>query len=499
MPTQAKDIIKGENNISAAVKSASNDLSALKESVEKIGSALKTAFSVTAVIGAIKGLGSAAKTVMTEDFGMAERNYKQLALALKDKSAYDSVVQNINRLAKVTLAGNDEIESMVAELAALGKSADEINRISEAAVILSNITGRDLKSSMTTLLSSMNGTTTQLKRLGIDLSGVTKEALSQGAAMDILIEDYGEYSEALADSDVNQSLKNISETWGDIKEKIGGVLTYNFGPWLSQFDTAFEAISENINGIVTYIGAVIKNAPEVFSLLMETLWQMVARTFEWESLKTIFITLIENFVTLVGGALKLIVTSIPQLILGLLNALISYVHYLALSIEAEIVGAIEKAVNWVGSEINSTWIGEKLGWGEELAVADFGTEKTKREARGYYNEAGLYIQRLGDPISKGFQTLTDTMSTVGENTVNAVVSIYGDIGAGFADSLNSIVLPELDGIRKAADAADQTKILESIDDSSGKTAEASEGIEENTGKIADGGGLDVRKGYRKGV
>ena len=211
MATQAKVIIKGENNISSAVKSASNDLNALKGSVEKIGSVLKTAFSVTAIVTAIKGIGTAAKTVMTEDFGMAERAYRQLALTLKDQSAYDSVVDNINRLAKVTLSGNDEIESMVAELAALGKSSDEINRISEAAVILSNITGRDLKSSMTTLLSSMNGTTTQLKRLGIDLDGVTKEALEQGAAIDILIEDYGEYSSALAEDSVNQSLKNISE------------------------------------------------------------------------------------------------------------------------------------------------------------------------------------------------------------------------------------------------------------------------------------------------
>ena len=398
MATQAKVIIKGENNISSAVKSASNDLNALKGSVEKIGSVMKTAFSVTAIVTAIKGIGTAAKTVMTEDFGMAERAYRQLALALKDQSAYDSVVDNINRLAKVTLSGNDEIESMVAELAALGKSSDEINRISEAAVILSNITGRDLKSSMTTLLSSMNGTTTQLRRLCIDLDGVTKEAFEQGAAIDILIEDYGEYSSALAEDSVNQSLKNISETWGDIKEKIGGVLTYNFGPWLKQFDTAFEAVSKNINNITTYVGAIIANAPEVFSLLMETLWKMVKKTFEWESLKTIFITVIENIVILVSGALKLIVTSIPEIIKGLLNALISYVKYLALSIEAEIIGAIEKAVNWVGREINDTWVGEKLGWGEELAVADFGADSKKNVAQGYYNAAASSIEHIGDPI-----------------------------------------------------------------------------------------------------
>lgn len=487
MATQAKVIIKGENSISSAVKSASNDLNALKGSVEKIGSVMKTAFSVTAIVTAIKGIGTAAKTVMTEDFGMAERAYRQLALALKDQSAYDSVVDNINRLAKVTLSGNDEIESMVAELAALGKSSDEINRISEAAVILSNITGRDLKSSMTTLLSSMNGTTTQLRRLGIDLDGVTKEALEQGAAIDILIEDYGEYSTALAEDSVNQSLKNISETWGDIKEKIGGVLTYNFGPWLSQFDTAFEAVSENINNITTYVGAIIANAPEVFSLLMDTLWKMVARTFEWESLKTIFITVVENIVILVSGALKLIVTSIPEIIKGLLNALLSYVHYLALSIEAEIVGAIEKAVNWVGSEINSTWVGEKLGWGEELAVADFGADATKREAQGYYNAAGLYISRLGDPITEGLATISETMAEASRATKEATATIYGDIGTEFRESLDAIVAPELEEIRSAADAANQTEVLSSIKDSTERTADATEGTETNTGTIASEG------------
>ena len=484
MATQAKVIIKGENNISSAVKSASNDLNALKGSVEKIGSVLKTAFSVTAIVTAIKGIGTAAKTVMTEDFGMAERAYRQLALALKDQSAYDSVVDNINRLAKVTLSGNDEIESMVAELAALGKSSDEINRISEAAVILSNITGRDLKSSMTTLLSSMNGTTTQLKRLGIDLDGVTKEALEQGAAIDILVEDYGEYSSALAEDSVNQSLKNISETWGDIKEKIGGVLTYNFGPWLKQFDTAFEAVSKNINNITTYVGAIIANAPEVFSLLMETLWKMVKKTFEWESLKTIFITVIENIVILVSGALKLIVTSIPEIIKGLLNALISYVKYLALSIEAEIIGAIEKAVNWVGREINDTWVGEKLGWGEELAVADFGADSKKNVAKGYYNAAASSIENLGDPIKDGIATISETLEAAGRNTMDAINSIYGDIGIEFRDSLNEIVAPELEEIRSAADAANQTKVLDSIESNTERTADATEGTETNTGTIA---------------
>ena len=47
-------------------------------------------------------------------------------------------------LSRQPLEGKDSIETMVSELAALGKSSDDIERISKAAVYLSNVTGRDL-------------------------------------------------------------------------------------------------------------------------------------------------------------------------------------------------------------------------------------------------------------------------------------------------------------------------------------------------------------------
>lgn len=253
MATQAKIVIKGQNDVSQAVKSASQDLSGLKDSVSKLGSMIKTSLTLTAVIASVKALENACKTVLLEDFGEANRSYKQLALALKDKSAYDSVVANMDELCKKTLAANGDIEAMVAQLAALGKSSEDINKISTAAVALSNVTGKDLSSSMTTLLNTYNGTTIQLKRMGISLEGITNEELKQGAAIDIVIDKFGEYSDMMAKEDSAQALKNMSETWGDIKEKIGGIIDYNFGPFLSNLDTAFASFGEKINSITIII------------------------------------------------------------------------------------------------------------------------------------------------------------------------------------------------------------------------------------------------------
>lgn len=246
MATQAKIVIKGKNDITSAVKSASNDLSSLKDSVMKLGTIIKSSLVVTGAVKGIQALGKACRTTMIDEFGQANRTFKQLAIALKDKSAFDAVSANIDELCKKTLIANGDLEAMAAELAALGKTPEEINKISKAAVALSNVTGKDLSSSVTTLMNTMNGSTTQLKRMGISLEGVTEEELKQGTAIDVVIAQLGAYSDEMAKLDTSQSLKNISETWGDIKSKIGGILDYNFGPFLASLDESFSAFSENL-------------------------------------------------------------------------------------------------------------------------------------------------------------------------------------------------------------------------------------------------------------
>ncbi|WP_422482420.1 hypothetical protein, partial [Pleomorphochaeta sp. DL1XJH-081] len=198
MAAQAKVIIKGQNDIGGAVKSAAADLGSLKGAATKLGGVLKGAFAATAIIASVKALGSAVSSTFSE-FSAAERSYKQLALALGDSTSYEKVTAVVERLSSQTLSGKGDIESMVAQLAALGKSADEIESISEAAVYLSNVTGKDLNGSMMNLLDSYTGATGELRKLGIELDGLTKDELAHGAAVDKVIDKLGEYSAMMAD------------------------------------------------------------------------------------------------------------------------------------------------------------------------------------------------------------------------------------------------------------------------------------------------------------
>jgi hypothetical protein len=481
MAAQAKVIIKGQNDIGGAVKAAASDLGSLKGAADKLGGALKTALSVTAIIASAKMLGDAVAGCFSE-FSSAERSYRQLALALGDSASYEKVTSVVERLSSQTLSGKGDIEAMVAELAALGKSADEIGLISEAAVSLSNVTGGDLNSSMTTLLNTYSGTTTQLKRLGIDLGNVTAGELEQGAAVAKVIEKLGSYSAMMAEEDSAQHLVNMKNTWGDIKQQVGGIIDYNFGPWLGSLDAAFSGIKGNLTALINYVGAVIKNLPQAFKLSLSTVWEMLKRTFEWDSIKLIITTTAGNIGIVISAMLKAVFEGIPRMLGGVVGGVISWLTYIGLNIEAAILGAVQNAINKAGESIQGTWAGKLFGMGDKLANLDMGAEGVRQESSLYKSQADRSFEAVGSTLAKAVGDAVGTAKTVALNTAGMVASLYGDLGTDFKSALDEIVAPDLEAIAQKADAANQTKLLGQIASSGEGTATSSAETAENTKK-----------------
>ena len=83
MASQAKVIIKGQNNIGSAVKSAASDLNSMKAAADNPGAALKSAFTFTAILASVKKLGDGLADCFSE-FETADRAYKQLSLTIGD-------------------------------------------------------------------------------------------------------------------------------------------------------------------------------------------------------------------------------------------------------------------------------------------------------------------------------------------------------------------------------------------------------------------------------
>ena len=237
---QAKFIIASENRIKEGLQKAEQDLNSFNVATEKIGEKIKNALSFAAVVYSFEKLGKAAFDCFKE-FGEAERRIQRLQIALGgSETAVSRMEQLIGDLKKQTLASKDQIEDLVGELAMLGKSESEIEKISRAAVNLSNVTGQDLNSAFMLINGTFTGTAGRLERLIPEIGNLSKEQLAAGVAVDLINTKFGEMSRQLAENNIPQKIKNITDNWSDLKENLGETVAPLFNPIIEGINRIIE-------------------------------------------------------------------------------------------------------------------------------------------------------------------------------------------------------------------------------------------------------------------
>ncbi len=130
-----------------------------------------------------------------KSFEEADRKYRALSNAFENNYAdYTRATDLIQKLSTTTLASKDAIEQMVSSLAVSGRSVAEIEKLTNAATILSNVTGKDWTQAANMLLGSLEGQTRELQKLFPEVNNLTDEELAQGKAVDLLNTKYGEFA-----------------------------------------------------------------------------------------------------------------------------------------------------------------------------------------------------------------------------------------------------------------------------------------------------------------
>ena len=443
---EAKVIIKSENNISKGLNSAKKDLSGFEQYAAGIGEKLKSAFAATAILAAVKkitdGLSDCFKA-----FNEADRAYKRLSLSLSDTKGFNSVKQNITSLSKITLSSKDDIEAMVSELAALGKSSDEINAISEAAVHLSNVTGKDLNSSMTTLLNTYNGTTTQLNRLGIDTSNLTKEELAQGAAIDLVTAKFGELSRAMAADDSTQTIKNIKDNLGDIGQSIGQIVNVSLAPLLKNIETVTNWAKDKVQDVADTITVFIQGFPAIWENFLTAL----KSTFDnfWKT-----ITSVEGIKTWLDGVIKIAFNRIQ-----LIGNAIANIWDLTIKVgEKALKGIGNLAMSWVvgitdSIGVNFSDIINSIGkWLLESPIGKFVDTVISKAVNGVKlvgtiiknlpQIVKIVIQNIGNLITEFFKSLPEYLKNVFKGIGNWILygiqKIKNDFLQTIQDAINNL-------------------------------------------------------------
>ena len=119
-------------------------------------------------------------------------------------------------LQKVSNIGDEMSIKVMAQLAATGRTEDQIRDIMAAAADMAAVTGDSLEGAALKLNATLNGNAGMLGRQITGINNLTKAELENGKAIEIVAAQYKGSAQATADVGTQ-----LSNAWGDFKENIG--------------------------------------------------------------------------------------------------------------------------------------------------------------------------------------------------------------------------------------------------------------------------------------
>lgn len=221
--------------VTADGKSAKKELDALANRIKKIGdgSTVKGIQNVSQAILGLKGVAG----IVTDSIGrvisglnectalykVQEKAEKSLEAAARnnpylDGSSTKALKDYASQLQSVSNYGDEQLIPMMSQLAAAGRTQEEIMKIMGAAIDYATGAGVSLESAVKSLNGTFGGLSGELGKSIPQIKELTKEQLKNGDAIDIIAEKYKGQAAAVQDSSTQ-----VSNALGDLKEAVGSV------------------------------------------------------------------------------------------------------------------------------------------------------------------------------------------------------------------------------------------------------------------------------------
>ena len=180
-----------------------------------------------AAVGAVTGVAVAVKKTV-DALNDCEKAYKvqrnaEIALQqaaknnpyLNDESVYN--LRNFaSELQSMSNIGDEQSLQVMAQLAAMGRTEEQIQAIMKAAADMSAVTGNSIQNIAVQLNKTYSGLAGELGEANSAIRALSKEELEAGKAIEIIAQQYNGQAAAMADNTVQ-----LANAWGDFKENIG--------------------------------------------------------------------------------------------------------------------------------------------------------------------------------------------------------------------------------------------------------------------------------------
>ena len=134
---------------------------------------------------------------------------------LNDESVYN-LRKFSSELQSMTNIGDEQSIQVMAQLAAMGRTEEQIQAIMKAAADMSAVTGNSIQNIAVQLNKTYSGLAGELGEANSAIRALSKEELEAGKAIEIIAQQYNGQAAAMADNTVQ-----LANAWGDFKENIG--------------------------------------------------------------------------------------------------------------------------------------------------------------------------------------------------------------------------------------------------------------------------------------
>lgn len=249
---------KGINKITSGINKLSHKKSV--NSVAKLGLAF-TGLTAALKVGvkAISSINAAMKET-AELYKKQAKAEKQLEVAAANnpylsKNAVNDLKNYASELQKISTVGDEELIPMMAQLAAAGRTQEEIQAIMSAALDVSASGMMSLDSAVTALNKTYSGSVGLIGNQISGLKGLTAEQLKNGKAVQVVAERFKGISEETSKATgTSEQLKNA---WGDLKEELGEPIEKGiFAPFR-------RSLTNVVNDTIEHIKNLKKSVKEV--------------------------------------------------------------------------------------------------------------------------------------------------------------------------------------------------------------------------------------------
>ncbi len=281
---EAREGIYGRE-LKGRIKSLSDDLKSLdrglgdnQRNVGNYGSAfslggaslLKFAGAAGVAVASVSKLISVG-TNLIESYNKQAQAEAQLRRALGSQvEVADRLIQKASEFQSKSLVGDEVIIQQQAYLASIGRTEEQINKIIEASLNYSAVTGVSVDSAVKNLSKTFSGLSGELGEAIPAIRTLTKEQLESGAAVELVNQQFAGQAE-IASRVGSGPLTQLKNVWGDLQELLGKAIA----PAVSVVADRLKGLANLVQGSVSSGGGFVKfqaglvATVETFSILIE--------------------------------------------------------------------------------------------------------------------------------------------------------------------------------------------------------------------------------------